>query len=157
VLAAAKIGDLQTRSRTALAAAMRPDITTTDRAARRPGGARRDRSDVRVLGESTEPLATRYDVALLDLDVWCTGERGDRDAPARAEKAAQSRMMKRAFVTNNASVAPEAVAERLRKLGVPAEPDDVITSAQTAATCSRTGSRPAPGCWSSVRRRSPGS
>jgi glycerol-1-phosphatase len=88
---------------------------------------------VPVLGESTEPLATRYDVALLDLDgVVYRGTEVVTDAPAALEKATQLGM-KRAFVTNNASATPEAVAERLRKLGVPAEPDDVITSAQAAA------------------------
>ena len=38
-----------------------------------------------------------------------------------------------AFITNNASRAPSAVAERLCELGVPAEADDVVTSAQAAA------------------------
>lgn len=38
-----------------------------------------------------------------------------------------------AFVTNNASRTPEAVAQRLVKLGVEAEAADVVTSAQAAA------------------------
>jgi HAD-superfamily subfamily IIA hydrolase, TIGR01457 len=37
------------------------------------------------------------------------------------------------FVTNNSTVSPEAVAERLQKMGVAAEPGDVCTSAQAAA------------------------
>jgi HAD superfamily hydrolase (TIGR01450 family) len=41
--------------------------------------------------------------------------------------------MRIAFITNNASRPPEAVAEHLRQLGVDAGPDDVVTSAQAAA------------------------
>ncbi|WP_219837519.1 TIGR01457 family HAD-type hydrolase [Paenibacillus sp. R14(2021)] len=37
------------------------------------------------------------------------------------------------FVTNNSSASPEVVAERLRGMGIPARPDDVVTSAQGAA------------------------
>ncbi|MFD0711665.1 HAD-IIA family hydrolase [Paenibacillus sp. GCM10027626] len=37
------------------------------------------------------------------------------------------------FVTNNSSAAPEAVAERLKSMGIPAEPQHVCTSAQAAA------------------------
>ena len=42
--------------------------------------------------------------------------------------------MRTAFVTNNAARTPETVAAHLRELGVAAEPDDVVTSAQAAAT-----------------------
>jgi HAD superfamily hydrolase (TIGR01450 family) len=41
--------------------------------------------------------------------------------------------MRAAFVTNNASRAPEAVAAHLSELGIPADVDDVVTSAQAAA------------------------
>jgi HAD superfamily hydrolase (TIGR01450 family) len=41
--------------------------------------------------------------------------------------------MRVAFITNNASRPPAAVAEHLRELGVEAGPDDVVTSAQAAA------------------------
>jgi glycerol-1-phosphatase len=87
----------------------------------------------RVLRESAEPLAGRYDVALLDLDgVVYRGTEVIEDAPPALDKALQFGM-KRAFVTNNASTAPEAVAERLRAMGVPAAAEDVVTSAQAAA------------------------
>jgi glycerol 3-phosphatase-2 len=87
----------------------------------------------RVLSGSAEPPATRYDVALLDLDgVVYRGQEAIPGAAAALEKAAQLGMG-RAFVTNNASRSPEAVAEHLRALGVPAEPADVVTSAQTGA------------------------
>ena len=42
--------------------------------------------------------------------------------------------MRTAFVTNNAARTPETVAAHLRELGVEAQPDDVVTSAQAAAT-----------------------
>ena len=41
--------------------------------------------------------------------------------------------MRVAYVTNNASRPPALVAERLTGLGIPAEPDEVVTSAQAAA------------------------
>ena len=41
--------------------------------------------------------------------------------------------MRLAYVTNNASRTPQAVAEHLTHLGVPAEAEDVITSAQAVA------------------------
>ncbi|MBM7563364.1 TIGR01457 family HAD-type hydrolase [Paenibacillus sacheonensis] len=37
------------------------------------------------------------------------------------------------YVTNNSSATPEAVADRLNGMGIPAMPDDVCTSAQAAA------------------------
>jgi HAD superfamily hydrolase (TIGR01450 family) len=41
--------------------------------------------------------------------------------------------MRLAFVTNNAARPPAAVADHLQRLGVPAQADEVITSAQAAA------------------------
>jgi glycerol 3-phosphatase-2 len=41
--------------------------------------------------------------------------------------------MRVAYVTNNASRPPALVAERLTGLGIPADPDEVVTSAQAAA------------------------
>ena len=41
--------------------------------------------------------------------------------------------MRVAFITNNAARPPAAVAEHLRELGVEADDDDVVTSAQAAA------------------------
>jgi HAD superfamily hydrolase (TIGR01450 family) len=78
-------------------------------------------------------LATRYDVALLDLDgVVYLGEQpipGAPDALAAARRAG----MRLAFVTNNASRTPVQVAELLHRVGVPAEAGEVVTSAQAAA------------------------
>ena len=85
------------------------------------------------LGSSTEPLDRRYDLAMLDLDgvVYI----GSDPVPGAPEHVAAARAagMRVAFITNNASRPPEAVAEHLRELGVEAGPDDVVTSAQAAA------------------------
>lgn len=79
-----------------------------------------------------EPLAA-YDVVLLDLDgvVYL----GDRVVPGAAEAVAEfgRRGHRVGFVTNNASRAAPAVAELLRRLGVPAAPEQVVTAAQAAA------------------------
>ena len=55
--------------------------------------------------------------------------------------------MRLAFVTNNALRPPEAVAERLTGLGVPADPDDVVTSAQAAARLLAEQLDRRRGCW----------
>ena len=47
--------------------------------------------------------------------------------------AARAAGMRVAYVTNNASRPPALVAERLTGLGIPAEPHEVVTSAQAAA------------------------
>lgn len=79
------------------------------------------------------PPAAVYDVALTDLDgVIYRGAKpvgGASDAIRRAE----AQGMRFAFVTNNALRTPEAVAGHLTELGVPAGPQDVVTSAQAAA------------------------
>jgi HAD superfamily hydrolase (TIGR01450 family) len=86
-----------------------------------------------VLGIST-PLAATYDVALLDLDgvVYV----GPNSIPTAAPALATARAigMRLAFVTNNASRDPAAVAAHLVELGVPAVADEVVTSSQAAAT-----------------------
>ncbi len=82
---------------------------------------------------SAAPLVTRHDGALLDLDgVLYTGSRAVPGA-ARAVAQARGAGVRVAFVTNNASRTPEQVAGPLTRLGVPAAPDDVVTSAQAAA------------------------
>nr|WP_194898939.1 HAD-IIA family hydrolase [Catenulispora pinisilvae] len=82
---------------------------------------------------SQKPLAEAYDTALLDLDGVVY--RGADAVPHAAEalRAAAERGMRRAYVTNNASRTPEAVAEHLNELGVPAAAAEVVTSAQAAA------------------------
>ncbi|WP_222853493.1 HAD-IIA family hydrolase [Fodinicola acaciae] len=73
-------------------------------------------------------------MALLDLDgVVYTGEEPVPHA-AEALAEARNRGMKLEFVTNNASRRPDAVVALLAKVGVPAEVDAVVTSAQAAAS-----------------------
>jgi HAD superfamily hydrolase (TIGR01450 family) len=86
-----------------------------------------------MLGSSDRSLSEAYDLAMLDLDgvVYV----GGAAVPGAPEHVATARKngMRVAFITNNASRPPEAVAEHLRELGVAAEESDVVTSAQAAA------------------------
>ena len=79
------------------------------------------------------PLYAKYDVALLDLDgVVYIGGQPIPGAPEALQKA-KSKGMRLAYVTNNASRTPAAVAALLTAIDVPADPADVVTSAQAAA------------------------
>jgi HAD superfamily hydrolase (TIGR01450 family) len=82
---------------------------------------------------SGRALVEAYDAALLDLDgvVYV----GPRAVPHAAETLAVARRagMRLAFVTNNAARTPEAVAAHLTDLGIPADVNEVATSAQAAA------------------------
>ncbi|MGZ4487678.1 MAG: HAD-IIA family hydrolase [Nocardioides sp.] len=86
-----------------------------------------------MLGRSEEPLAQAYDLAMLDLDgvVYVGGDA----VPGAPEHLAEARAegMRLAFITNNASRPPGAVADHLREIGVDAREQDVVTSAQAAA------------------------
>jgi len=75
-------------------------------------------------------LAREHDCLLLDLDG--TVFRGNEPTTGAIDTLATigSRIL---FVTNNASRGPAEVAEHLRELGFTAEPDDIVTSAQSAA------------------------
>ena len=78
-------------------------------------------------------LSVQHDVALLDLDgVLYLGKEAIPHV-ASALRAARSDGMRLAFVTNNAMRTPAEVAEHLAALGVPASPDEVVTSSQAAA------------------------
>ncbi|NJQ01307.1 HAD-IIA family hydrolase [Streptomyces zingiberis] len=91
-------------------------------------------SGIRTRTEGTQrPLCAEYDTALLDLDgvVYAGGE-----AVAHAVTSLESAReagLRLAYVTNNASRTPADVAAHLTRLGVPAEPSEVITSAQAVA------------------------
>ncbi len=81
---------------------------------------------------SATPLAQVYDCAMLDLDgVVYRGQQAIEGVPERLAEAAAG--MRLAYVTNNAARPPEEVAAQLTGLGIPAEPKDVVTSAQAAA------------------------
>jgi HAD superfamily hydrolase (TIGR01450 family) len=82
---------------------------------------------------SARPLSEAYDVALLDLDgVVYLGGKGIPGAPQALAEARQHGM-RLAFVTNNASRSPGAIAQQLTSLGIAASPADLVTSAQAAA------------------------
>jgi glycerol-1-phosphatase len=85
------------------------------------------------LGGCGDPLVDSYDLAMLDLDgvVYVGREAVPHAAEAVAE--ASARGTRCAYITNNASRSPAAVAAHLRELGVEASADDVVTSAQAAA------------------------
>lgn len=87
-----------------------------------------------MLKATTDPLCSTYDVALLDLDgVIYIGSDAVEGAP-EALAAARESGLRYGYVTNNASRTPEVVAAHLRHLDVPAKAEDVVTSAQAAAT-----------------------
>jgi glycerol 3-phosphatase-2 len=85
------------------------------------------------LSGSRRPLSEVYDAALLDLDgVVYLGGSAVPGAPEALAKAAAAGM-RLAFVTNNSSRTPSAIAAQLSSLGVAAAAADVVTSAQAAA------------------------
>jgi HAD superfamily hydrolase (TIGR01457 family) len=79
-------------------------------------------------------IVDRYDAFLFDLDGVLY--RGSDPIPGAAEALAHLRSLGKrvAFVTNNSGRTPEAVAARLRTVGVAAEADEVETSALTTAS-----------------------
>jgi glycerol 3-phosphatase-2 len=80
----------------------------------------------------SSPPARRYDVALLDLDGVVYLGPSPIAGAAEALAAARTAGLRLAFVTNNASRTPEAVADMLRGMGVQADPAEVVTSSQAA-------------------------
>jgi len=80
-----------------------------------------------------ESLDTAYDAALLDLDG--TVYLGGTVIPGAAEalRKADAAGLRLAYVTNNAFRTPAAIAALLTSFGIPAGPQDVVTSAQAAA------------------------
>lgn len=86
-----------------------------------------------MLGTSGRPLASCFELVMLDLDGVVY--RGPVAVPGVARDLAAVRAAGTglAFVTNNAARTPQVVAEHLVSLGVPAEPHEVVTSSQAAA------------------------
>lgn len=78
-------------------------------------------------------LADAYEGLILDLDGVVY--RGDQAIPGAREAIAALRERGRriVFLTNNSARTPERVAEKLAGVGVPAGPEEVVTSAQAAA------------------------
>lgn len=87
-----------------------------------------------VMQAGSESLVDPYDVLLFDLDgVLYIGD-SPVDHAATALHDCRSELSKPvAFITNNASRTPAAVAAKLVAVGVDARPEDVVTSAQAAA------------------------
>src|SRR3954470_1048559 len=86
-----------------------------------------------MLAASPEALWSTYDVAMLDLDgVVYIGPDAVPGVPDRLAEAAKAGLHL-AYVTNNASRTPHAVADHLRRLGIPVDDGDVVTAAQAAA------------------------
>jgi glycerol-1-phosphatase len=86
-----------------------------------------------VTDAANQPLARRYDTALLDLDgvVYRGPDAVAHAVPSLLEAAKLG--MRLTYVTNNASRTPETVAEHLVRLGLPAKAEDVVTAAQAVA------------------------
>lgn len=81
----------------------------------------------------TAALVDGYDAALFDLDgVVYLGPVAVEGAPEGLAEL-RRRGVALGYVTNNAARSPGVVAEHLVSLGVPARPEDVVTSAQAAA------------------------
>lgn len=78
--------------------------------------------------------ASKFDVALLDLDgVVYRGPHAVPYAP-EAIAAARGAGLGVMYVTNNANRPPETVADHLVELGIPTTPSEVTTAAQAAAS-----------------------
>lgn len=86
-----------------------------------------------ALAASATPLHAAYDAGLLDLDGVLYRGPDPVEHAADGVAAARAAGLRIAFVTNNASRHPDVVAAHLRELGIPAEPAEVVTSAQAAA------------------------
>lgn len=87
-----------------------------------------------LIRASQGPLVQLYDVALLDLDGVVYSGPVAMPGAVQALAAARRAGLRLAFVTNNASRSPSAIAAQLAGLGVPASAADVVSSAQAAAT-----------------------
>lgn len=83
-----------------------------------------------ALAEPGAQLRDGYDVLLLDLDGTVYAGKDEIPGAKDALDVGDQRIY---YVTNNASRSPVDVAEHLRELGFRAEPDEVVTSAQSAA------------------------
>jgi glycerol 3-phosphatase-2 len=79
-------------------------------------------------------LADGYEAFILDLDGVVY--RGDEPVPGAAEAitALRERGRRIVFLTNNSARTPEMVAEKLARLRISSDPEEVVTSAQAAAT-----------------------
>src|SRR5450432_4011239 len=96
-------------------------------------GAAADAAAPALISHGQRALAEEYDVALLDLDGTVYNGPVAIGGAVPALAAARKAGLRLAFVTNNSSRSPSAIAAQLSGLGVPAHAADVISSAQAAA------------------------
>lgn len=90
-----------------------------------------------TLGHCDAPLISSHDALLLDLDgVVRRGLEPIGNAP-QTIAAATKAGVRTAYVTNNASLAPSAVTEQLRSMGVAAEDEQIMTASLAAAAMLR--------------------
>jgi len=92
--------------------------------------------------DSGQPLVSKYDLALVDLDgVVRRGTNAIEYASDSLNKAKELGLHQ-FFVTNNASITPEKVAAQLNGLGVSATPDEVMSAALAGAALLQTKLKP---------------
>jgi glycerol 3-phosphatase-2 len=83
------------------------------------------------------PVARRHDALFVDLDgVVYRGDLAVAAAPATLEQL-RALNIKLLFLTNNSARTPEDVAGRLERLGVAADPSEILTSALATAALLR--------------------
>lgn len=109
-----------------------------------PSGPMRGEAEARADTMAEAPaqaVARRYDALFVDLDgVVYRGDRAVAAAPSALEQV-RALDIKLLFITNNSARTPEDVAGRLERLGVRADPSEILTSAlATAALLRREGS-----------------
>ena len=86
-----------------------------------------------ALAASARPLLDEHDALLVDLDGVVQLDDEPVTGAPQALARARARGLRVAFMTNNAARPPQDVADRLRRLGVDADPSEVVTSAMAAA------------------------
>ena len=86
-------------------------------------------------------IADRYGCILLDVDGVV--RRGSEPIPGAGQAVAAlvTRGIAVGFVTNNATLTPQQMADRLAEVGVAATPDQIVTSASAAAALLEEGTR----------------
>lgn len=87
----------------------------------------------RGLLDVAAPIAECFDLGLIDLDGVTYRGADPVEYAAASLTSARAAGMSLVFVTNNASREPESVSDQLTSLGIPAEPDEVLTAAQACA------------------------
>jgi glycerol 3-phosphatase-2 len=90
--------------------------------------------EIGVDSSSRDVIADRYDLILLDLDGVVYRGASPVPSAAVALQALRGRGARILFVTNNSSRTAEDVSQRLRRMGIAASADEVLTSAQATAS-----------------------